>query len=249
MRIEAFAARTIRRTLCSALKREISMNPNMADVAALVGDPARATMLTSLLDGRSLTALELACSAGVTPQTASFHLLKMTQKDLLTAVKQGRHRYYKLATPLVAHMLEGIMAVAANVSAKPVPPPRVDAEMKRARTCYDHLAGTLGVAITDALIERRYVLLDDEAGEVTERGLDFFSRHDIVVEAGASRRVFCRPCLDWSERRPHLAGRVGATLARHFFAEGWIRRQRRTRTVDITRAGETGFHRLLGIRL
>ena len=114
------------------------MNPNMADVAALVGDPARATMLTSLLDGRSLTALELACSAGVTPQTASFHLLKMTQKDLLTAVKQGRHRYYKLATPLVAHMLEGIMAVAANVSAKPVPPPRVDADMKRARTCYDH---------------------------------------------------------------------------------------------------------------
>jgi DNA-binding transcriptional ArsR family regulator len=227
------------------------MNPGIADVAQLIGDPARATMLASLMDGRSLTALELACSAGVTPQTASFHLLKMTRKELLTAVKQGRHRYYRLATPLVAQMLEGIMAVAAVAPAPAtIIAPRIDAAMKRARTCYDHLAGTLGVAIADALVERRYVLLDDEGGEVTDAGLAFFSRHGIEVGTRASaRRVFCRPCLDWSERRPHLAGRLGGALARHFFTVGWIRRQRDTRIVDVSKRGEAGFQKLLGIRM
>jgi DNA-binding transcriptional ArsR family regulator len=225
------------------------MTLHIANVAQLVGDPARASMLASLMDGRSLTALELACSAGVTPQTASFHLQKMTRGELLTPLKQGRHRYYRLATPLVARMLEGIMAVAAATT-RPIPAPRVDAAMKRARTCYDHLAGVLGVAIADALADRRYVLLDDEGGEVTEAGFQFFAKHGVAVGTPESaRRVFCRPCLDWSERRPHLAGRVGAALAEHFFARGWIRRQRDSRVVDITKAGAAGFHRLLDIQL
>ena len=225
------------------------MNVRIADVAQLVGDPARAAMLATLMDGRSLTALELACSAGVTPQTASFHLQKMARKDLLTAVKQGRHRYYRLATPLVAQMLEGIMAVA-GATARPVPTPKIDPALKRARTCYDHLAGTLGVAIADALAERRYVLLDEEGGEVTAEGFAFFARHDIEIGMAANgSRMFCRPCLDWSERRSHLAGRIGAALAKYFFASHWVRRRRDTRVVDITKAGDAGFQKLLGIEL
>jgi hypothetical protein len=184
----------------------------------------------------------------VTPQTASFHLQKMARKDLLTAVKQGRHRYYRLATPLVAQMLEGIMAVA-GAAARPVPAPKIDPAMKRARTCYDHLAGALGVAIADVLAARRYLLLDDEGGEVTAAGFAFFAKHDIEIgTATAGGRMFCRPCLDWSERRPHLAGRVGAALAKHFFASKWLRRQRDTRVVDITKAGDAGFQELLGIQ-
>jgi DNA-binding transcriptional ArsR family regulator len=225
------------------------MTLHIANVAQLVGDPARAAMLASLMDGRSLTALELACSAGVTPQTASFHLQKMTRGELLTALKQGRHRYYRLATPLVAHMLEGIMAVAA-ASTRPVPARRIDAAMRRARTCYDHLAGMLGVAIADALAARRYVILDDEGGEVTDAGFAFFARHGVEVGTPESTsRVFCRPCLDWSERRPHLAGRVGAALAQHLFARGWIRGQRDSRVVGITKSGTLGLERLLDIRL
>jgi DNA-binding transcriptional ArsR family regulator len=243
------AGRSVPRESTAASDYAELMNARIADVAQLVGDPARAAMLATLMDGRSLTALELACCAGVTPQTASFHLKKLARKDLLTAVKQGRHRYYRLATPLVAQMLEGIMAVA-GATARPVPEPRIDPAMKRARTCYDHLAGTLGVAIADALAERRYVLLDDEGGEVTADGFEFFATHTIEIGTATSgSRVFCRPCLDWSERRPHLAGRIGAALARHFFASNWLRRQRDTRVVDITKAGDAGFQKLLGIKV
>jgi DNA-binding transcriptional ArsR family regulator len=224
----------------------MSESNRIAATAALLGDPARANMLAALLDGRALTAKELAYAAHVTPQTASGHLARLSDGGLLTGEKQGRHRYYRLASPLVGQMLEGVMAVTG-----PEPPRatswRGGEALRTARTCYDHLAGRLGVALADALSERGHVALGTDGGEVTEQGTRFLDEFGAPPAPG--RRVFCRPCLDWSERRPHLAGRVGAALACRCFELGWIARQRDTRAVAITAAGREGFRATFGIAL
>jgi DNA-binding transcriptional ArsR family regulator len=222
-------------------------DPNgIAATAALLGDPARANMLAALMDGRSLTAKELAYAAHVTPQTASGHLAKLADGGLLTANRQGRHRYYRLASPLVGQMLEGVMAVAGPAPTHPGSW-RGGEALRTARTCYDHLAGRLGVALADALSERGHVALSADGGEVTATGALFLDEFGAAPAPG--RRVFCRPCLDWSERRPHLAGRVGAALACRCFELGWIARQRDTRAVAITAAGRDGFRQRFGIAL
>jgi DNA-binding transcriptional ArsR family regulator len=219
-----------------------TIGPQLAEVAQLVGDPGRANILSTLMDGRALTASELATVAGVKPQTASSHLAKLVERELLTVEKRGQRRFYRLATPLVAQMLEGIMTVAATGPPRFRPPSRIDSEMRRARTCYDHLAGELGVALTDAMIERRFLVLDADAGELTPEGSVFFA--DLGVDLTSSnrhRRAFCRPCLDWSERRPHLAGRVGAAIAHLGFERDWIRRRPVGRSVEITDSGIVAF--------
>ena len=224
--------------------------PLLAEVAQLIGDPGRANILSTLMDGRTLTASELAAVAGVKPQTASSHLAKLVQRELLAVEKRGARRFYRLATPLVAQMLEGIMTVAAAGPPRFRPPSRIDQEMRRARTCYDHLAGELGVALIDAMIERRYVVLDADAGEVTAEGSDFLANLGIELSASArGRRAFCRPCLDWSERRPHLAGRVGAAIARLGFERDWIRRRPVGRSVEITEHGIAAFRDLFGAQI
>lgn len=222
----------------------------MAGVAALVGDPARATMLASLMDGRALTATELSLDAGVSPQTASGHLAKLVDAHLLTVLKQGRHRYHRLASPLVGRMLEGIMAVAA-IEAPPRHRPRSarDDAMCFARTCYDHLAGRLGVALADALVERGVVQLDDDGGQVTQEGRGFLDDFGIGDAARGRRGAFCRPCLDWSERRWHLGGRLGVDLARRCFDLGWVERRRDSRAVDLTVKGRRGFEERFGVAL
>jgi DNA-binding transcriptional ArsR family regulator len=220
-------------------------DPNgIATTAALLGDPARANMLAALMDGRALTAKELAYVAHVTPQTASGHLGKLADGGLLAAEKQGRHRYYRLASQLVGQMLEGVMAVSDPEPARATAW-RGGEALRDARTCYDHLAGRLGVALADALTERGHVALSADGGEVTEQGTQFLDAFGASPAPG--RRVFCRPCLDWSERRPHLAGRVGAALACRCFELGWITRQRDTRAVAITAAGQAGFRERFGI--
>jgi DNA-binding transcriptional ArsR family regulator len=222
----------------------------LAEVAALVGDPARAHILGALMDGRALTAGELAFAASVSPQTASGHLAKLTEGRLLAVARQGRHRYYRLAGPEVAQMLEGIMAVAANGPPRYRPASRVDAQMRTARTCYDHLAGRLGVGIADALAARGHVVLGEDGGEVTEGGAAFLAAFGLDLAIGRrSRRPFCRACLDWTERRPHLAGVVGAALARRCFELGWIERRRDSRALTITRTGERGLEDSFGLRL
>jgi DNA-binding transcriptional ArsR family regulator len=218
----------------------------IAATAALLGDPARANILAALLDGRALTAKELAYAAHVTPQTASGHLAKLSEGGLLAAEKQGRHRYYRLASPLVGQMLEGVMAVAG-----PEPPRsstwRGGEGLRMARTCYDHLAGRLGVALADSLLEQGHVALGSDGGEVTEVGKRFLDAFGASPAPG--RRVFCRPCLDWSERRPHLAGRLGAALASRCFELGWVAQQRDTRALAISEAGRQGFRETFGIVL
>ena len=218
----------------------------MATVAALLGDPARANMLVALMDGRALTAKELAFAAHVSPQTASGHLSRLTETGLLAMASQGRHRYFRLASPLVGQMLESVMAVAGP-DPRPAGTWRGGAALRTARTCYDHLAGRLGVALADSLVDAGHVALTADGGEVTPSGHDFLAGFGAAPTPG--RRVFCRPCLDWSERRPHIAGRLGAALAARCFELGWIARMRDTRAVAITPEGASGFAETFGVQL
>jgi DNA-binding transcriptional ArsR family regulator len=222
----------------------------LSQVAALIGDPARANMLACLLDGRALTAGELAHAAGVTPQTASEHLGKLVDAGLLApARRQGRHRYHRLASPQVAAMLESIMVVAGAAA----PGPRLSSwrggeALRNARTCYDHLAGRLGVGIADALRARGHVMLDEDGGEVTASGMAFL--RTIGVDVGRRPgRPFCRPCLDWSERRPHLVGWVGAAITCRCFDLEWVTRQPGGRIISVTDTGRTGFSEQFGLQI
>jgi DNA-binding transcriptional ArsR family regulator len=222
---------------------------DMAAIAALVGDPARANILCALMDGRAYAAGELAYVAHVSPQTASGHLAKLAGARLIVSSPAGRHRYYRLAGSGVAAMLEGIMAVAA-ASPPRVRPPRVADDMRAARMCYDHLAGRLGVALADTLQGRGFVEFGDDGGVVTGAGEMFFAEIGMdIAAARRGRRAFCRPCIDWSERRPHLAGAVGAALAQHLFDRHWIARVRDKRIVTITPKGRLGLVRTFGVEL
>jgi DNA-binding transcriptional ArsR family regulator len=223
-----------------------------AEIATAAGDPARAGMLNALMDGRALTASELAHVAGITPQTASGHLARLTVAGLIAVDKQGRHRYHRLATPAVARMLESIMQVAADAEpqrTKAFTGPR-DIAMRAARTCYDHLAGTLGVALADAMVARGQIELASDAGIVTDTGMALMQWLGIDLDAARGKsktRLLCRPCLDWSERRPHLAGAVGTALCAHCFDAGWIKRVDGTRAVTITAKGTAKFREIFGI--
>ena len=220
----------------------------IAEIAALVGDPARANILAALMGGRALTAGELVHAAGVSPQTTSGHLGKLTNSRLIACVKQGRHRYYRIATPRVAEMLESIMAVVADAPPRYRPRSKLDDAMRDARTCYDHFAGKLGVGITDALCALGHVTLSDEGGELSESGVVFFEKFGIDLAAARSRRrIFCRPCLDWTERRPHLGGTVGAVLAQRCFDLKWVQRTRDSRALVITPAGGRGLTDTFGL--
>ncbi len=226
-----------------------------AEVAALAGDPARAVMLHALMDGRALTASELARAAGITPQTASGHLARLTKAGLIAVAVQGRHRYHALASPAVARMMESIMQVASEAAAsrKPIVVGPKDAALRAARTCYDHLAGRLGVDLTDAMVAGGHVELASDAGVMTDSGVALLGRLGIDVEVLTARpdrrgaKLLCRPCLDWSERRPHLAGAIGAAICTHCFDKGWIRRSEGTRAVTVTPKGQQAFREIFGI--
>jgi DNA-binding transcriptional ArsR family regulator len=220
----------------------MSSAPQIAEVAALVGDPARANILCALLGGRALTATELAFAAGVSPQTTSGHLSKLFVARLVVLMKQGRHRYYRLAGSHVAQMLESIMNVAMTGPPRFQPKSKLDDQLRHARTCYDHLAGVLGVGLAERLAERGFIILGDEAGEVTASGADFLAKFGVDLSgARARRRLFCRPCVDWTERRPHIGGAVGAALASRCFELKWIERVRDSRALAITPAGRRGL--------
>ena len=222
----------------------------IAQIGALIGDPGRANMLSALFDGRALTAGELARIAGVTPATASGHLSKLVQGRLVSVEAQGRHRYFRLASAEVAHMLETLSVAVAEAPSPPRATPRVPSALREARTCYDHLAGRLGVAIADGLVERGAVVLDDETARVTDAGRSLFDRLGIgLAAAPGSRRPVCRACLDWSERKPHLAGLVGAGVLDRALSLGWVTRTPEPRMIAITPTGRIRFAEDLGARL
>jgi DNA-binding transcriptional ArsR family regulator len=222
--------------------------PMIAEIAALVGDPARATIVSALLDGRHLTASELAAAARITAQTASTHLAKLTEAGLLSMVRNGRHRYFQLASPTVTDMIDGIVAVALEKRPRYHPLSRQAQALDAARICYGHLAGRLSVDLTDAFVARGYLVVDDEAAEITASGARFLTRFGIELPAlRLARRHFCRLCLDWTERRPHIAGAVGAAITRRYFDLGWLERTKRSQAITVTASGRRGLRDTFGL--
>jgi DNA-binding transcriptional ArsR family regulator len=224
--------------------------PDIAMVAALVGDPARANMLTALMTGRALTASELAHQAGITPQTASSHLSKLETGGLIEQEKQGRHRYYRLTDPDVAGVLEGLAGLAARAGHMRVRTGPKDPALRRARVCYDHLAGDLGVQMLDSMRRQRLIRQTRQTIELTPEGKRFMASNlQISADALAHpRRPMCKACLDWSERRHHLAGTLGAAVMTRFTELKWAARDTApgSRVVNFSRNGEKRFAALFG---
>lgn len=220
--------------------------PHVAKIAALLGDPARADALTALLSDRALTATELAAIAGVTKQTMSAHLAKMLAASLIAVERQGRHRYFRLADPDVGALLESLMGVAMRTGAvRLIASPREPA-LRKARVCYDHLAGELGVLAYESIVRMGLLEISPQGLRPSAAGVRWFRRAGIEAEPAArTRRALCRPCLDWSERRHHLAGALGAGLLRRIFALGWAKRDGRSRVVRFTPSGERRFRALI----
>jgi DNA-binding transcriptional ArsR family regulator len=213
--------------------------PNIARVAALVGERARADILTALVAGKALTATELAAEAGVTKQTASAHLAKLVDANLVAVQSQGRHRYFELAAPDVAQLLETLMGVAYRTGATRVRPGPREPALRRARVCYDHLAGDVGVSVFDALLRDKLLRNGGAELQLTPKGRRFFEDFGIDLQAAAgSRRPLCKTCLDWSVRRHHLAGGLGAALLARCLDLGWARRTPGSRVVSLPPRGE-----------
>ncbi|WP_179381787.1 ArsR/SmtB family transcription factor [Jannaschia marina] len=216
--------------------------PDIAPIAALVGDPARACMLTALMDGRALTAGELAREAGVAAQTASGHLARMEEAGLLVRRKQGRHCYVALAGEEVGRMLEAIMGVAVTSGRTRARTGPREPALRAGRVCYDHLAGTQAVELLEALVARGALWQEDADLTLTDDGAALFEDFGIDIRTlRTSRRPLCRSCLDWSERRFHLGGGLGAAVLLAIFERGWARREEGTRIVRFTADGLRRF--------
>lgn len=215
--------------------------PDISALAALIGDPGRANMLTALLDGRALSAGELAGQAGVTIQTASGHLARMVDGGLLAVEKQGRHRYFRLATAEVADAMTALLALAETQGRRRVRTGPRDAALRHARSCYNHLAGEMGVRIYDSLRQRGLVTVGAAGLDLTEAGRQDLG--DLGVALPHGRGPVCRECLDWSERRMHLSGPLGAALLRFVLDAGWARREGSGRAIRFSQGGQAAFDR------
>jgi DNA-binding transcriptional ArsR family regulator len=233
----------------SALGIRMVAAANLVEVSALVGDTARATMLNALMGGQSLTATELAYCANVSRSTASGHLSKLVAARLLTVIHERRFSYYRIASPLVATMLESIKVVAAiEVPPRRQPRSASDDALRFARSCYDHLAGKVGVALTDALVAMGHIVLTDEGGEVTASGERFLFAFGVELQP-RTRRMFCQPCLDWSERRFHLKGLVGARILDRLLELGWLKCVAGNRALQLTPSGRAGLSETFQIEI
>ncbi len=216
--------------------------PDIAQIGALIGDPARANMLTALMGGKALTATELAAAGGITLQTASTHLAKLEAGRLLAQRKQGRHRYFTLADDAVGKLLESIMGFAAGRGHLRHQPGPKEPALRKARVCYDHLAGDYGVRMLDSLVATGAIDAVGDGLAIGAKGEETFKCIGIdVADLKASRRPLCRSCLDWSERRAHLAGSLGKALLATFFDKGWARRTAGSRSVIFSPDGERHF--------
>lgn len=216
--------------------------PDIARIASLIGDPARANILGALMGGMALTSSELAEEAGVTPQTIASHLAKLADAQLIIARQQGRHRYWALADAEVARLLEGIMGLADHLGAIRTRPGPKDPHMRKARICYDHLAGEFGVKLHEAAIATGALQAGADGLVPGDKADAFFAPLGIRCEDLAhGKRIFCRECLDWSMRRSHLAGALGAACLSRVLALGWARREAQSRVIAFTPDGERRF--------
>ena len=220
----------------------------LKDIAQLIGDPVRANLLWTLLDGRAYTASELAAATDTSAQNCSMHLAKLIKADLLTVEAQGRHRYYSYSRPEVAYAVEALGALVPKrtreAAEKDDPPIRV------CRTCYDHLAGRVGVALADSLVRENILKLEDKQYLLTQKGIRWFAGHDIDTTAlQRQRRNFSRSCLDWTERRPHLAGSLGAAILQMMLDQQWVRKMTNTRAIQVTPKGRKALTAELKIEI
>jgi DNA-binding transcriptional ArsR family regulator len=223
--------------------------PDIARIGALLGDPARTQMLVALSGGVALTAGELAREAGVTPQTASSHLAKLVDGGLITSRKQGRCVYFALAGPEVAELLEVLTGLAAGAGRRRTRPGPRDPDMRRARVCYDHLAGELGVAMLEGLVGRGDIEDRDGSLSLTRGGARFVEGFGVELADLCGRRPLCKACLDWSVRRSHLGGGLGRALMSQIFARGWAGRQEGSRVVAFSAPGLAAFEQTFAARV
>jgi len=215
------------------------MEKEIENITSLIGDSVRTNILWKLLDGRAYTATELAISADTSSQNISMHLSKLIQGDLLTVKSQGRHKYYSFSRPEVAYAIEAIGNLIPNKNHKKILEDKDNSGIKHCRTCYDHLAGKIGVLITEALLKQKVIELDQNLYRVTDHGARFFLEFGVNVdELKKNRRAFARPCLDWSERKHHLAGSLGAALLDKMLLLDYLRRTKNSRAIVITSKGQ-----------
>lgn len=226
------------------------LEKEFSEIATLFGDKSRAIMLWNLLDGRAYTATELANCAAISLQSTSNHLAKFLQKEILTVAKQGRHRYYKLASPEVAQVVESMASLlAVQKDYKTIKRPKITA-FTYARTCYKHLAGEVGVKITAALISEQFIVPKEVDFELTEKGKTWFLEQGIVIEEVQKlKRTFAFQCLDWSERKYHLAGALGDAFLEMMLKKDWFRKNKNTRELVLTATGKKEIQQLLNINI
>lgn len=218
------------------------METELAKITALIGDPVRTAILWTLQDGKAYTATEMSICANTSPQNISIHLGKLTNSGLLNVVKQGRHRYYRLASQEVAYAMEAIANLIPEKSNKKAGGDH-DSDLKYCRICYDHLAGEIGVQLADQLFLQNMIILRDNAYDITKKGDKFF--RDWEIDTGGlkkQRRIFAKPCLDWTERKYHLAGSLGAALLERMASLDWIRRKKNSRAYVVTAKGQSGLY-------
>lgn len=227
----------------------MNASPNVAEVASILGEPSRSLILTSLMDGRFHTATELAYMAGIKQQTASFHLSKLLKANLITVEKHGRHRYYQLTDGEIAQTLESFLAIACPPEIRSLKQSTQMKALKSGRTCYDHLAGELGVKLTQAMIQEGLIEKEEKEFVVTSKGETFFDEFGLnILELRQKRRSFSRICLDWSERQHHLAGALGEAITIKFVELNWIEKHPSSRAVKVTEEGEFGLKKYFNMR-
>ena len=226
------------------------MENQFKQIAALIGDPVRATVMWTLMDGKAFTATELALAADTTAQNMSMHLAKLVQADLLDVESQGRHRYYRFARKEIAYAIEAMAHLVSSPGSSRNAKPEEISDIKFCRTCYDHLAGRVGVLVTDSLLHQKIIVSKKNLFELSKRGEKWFSDFNIDVDTlKKQRRFLVRPCLDWSERRHHIAGSIAAALLDKMLHLDWIRRTRNSRAIIITGKGEKEFREYFKITL
>jgi len=226
----------------------LHMENQFKEIAALIGDPVRATVMWTLLDGRAFTATELALAADTTAQNMSMHLTKLVRSELLEVESQGRHRYYRFARKEIAYAIEAMAHLVSSPGNSKNAKPEEISDIKYCRTCYDHLAGRVGVLITDSLLQQKIIVSKKNLFELSKKGEKWFSDFDIDVDnLKNQRRYLLRPCLDWSERRHHIAGSIAAALLAKMLHLDWIRKTRSSRAIIITGKGQKEFREYLKI--
>ncbi len=226
------------------------MDSEIAKLTSLIGDPIRTTILWALLDGRAYTATELAATAETSPQNISMHLSKLLRAEMVSVEKQGRHKYYKFSKPEVAYAIEAIANLIPNEERRKIVSDNSNTEIRFCRSCYDHLAGRVGVMITEGLLKQKLIVPDKKSYDVTKRGARFFSElHIDIDELKRQRRAFAKPCLDWSERKHHLAGSLGAALLNKLISLDYLRRTKNSRAIVVTAKGQMKFYEIFKVSI